>query len=107
MNKSLDNLYWHDGNLSEIKFGITENGKAELILSAGFYKTQNAPERTSYQIRCEGVSRFSATIDAIELKNNAFAGNIANGYVKENTLWVYFTDGLLEVSAKKIKLVKC
>lgn len=72
-----------------------------------FYKDEQALDKESYQIKCEGVSKFNCTLDAAaELKNNMFAGNISNAYLKENTQWVYFTDGLLEVHAKKFRLGK-
>jgi len=36
-----------------------------------------------------------------------WAENIFNGYLKDNTLRVYFTDGMLEVHSKKFRLAKC
>lgn len=107
MSKAFDNLFWHDGNLIDMKFFIDEKGKSSLQISARFYKDENAPTREVYQIKCSGVSRFNSTLDAIELKSNAFAGNISNGYLKEKVLWMYFTDGLIEVHATRFQLVKC
>ena len=75
-------------------------------LQALFYKDEQAPQRQPYQIRCEAVSRFQCTLDSDELKRNMFAGNISNGYLKGNTLWIYFTDGLLEVRALCFRLMK-
>ena len=107
MTKALDNFFWHDGNLIDISFFIDKKGKSVVQLTALFYKNEQAPSRDKYQIKCEGVSRFNCTLDCAELKINMFAGNVSSGYLKENTLWVYFTDGLLEIHAKKIRLAKC
>jgi len=97
MTRALNKLFWHDGNLIDISFSIDPKGKSIVLLSALFYKDEQAPKREAYQIKCEGVSRFNCTLDASELKNNMFAGNISSAYLKESTLWVYFTDGLLEI----------
>jgi hypothetical protein len=107
MTKALDNFFWHDGNLIDVTFTIDKKGQSGVLVTALFYKDEQAPSRDTYKIKCEGVSRFNCTLDSEELKKNMFAGNISNGYLKENTLWVYFTDGLLEIHAKKFRLTKC
>ena len=106
MAQALNKLFWHDGNLLGISFAIDAKGKSIVTLSALFYKDENAPTRESYRIKCDGVSRFNCTLDTAELKNNMFAGDISSAYLKGNALWVYFTDGLLEVHAKKFHLAK-
>ncbi len=107
MSKALANIFWHDGDLSGIAFDIDEKGKSTLRISARLYGNEQAPTRDLFEIICEGVMRFGSTLDAIELKNNKFAGNISNGYLKDRTLWLYFTDGILEVHARRFRLVKC
>ena len=107
MSKALHNLFWHDGNLLDISFSIDNKGKSALRMTALFYKDEQAPRRDMYVIKCEGVLRFNSTLDTAELKKNMFAGNISNGYLKDNGLWVYFTDGILEVHAKRFSLAKC
>ena len=106
MSKALNKLFWHDGNLADISFSIDEKGKTFLQMTAFFYKDEQAQRRGRYQIRCEGVARFNSSLDAIELKDNMCAGNISSGYLKGRTLWVYFTDGILEINAKKFRLTK-
>jgi hypothetical protein len=107
MSKALSNLRWHDGNLVDVVFGIDKKGTSSLQITALFYMNELASSRDAYQIKCEGVSRFNSTLNANELKDNMFAGNIANGYLKDDTLWVYFSDGLIEVQAKMFRLAKC
>lgn len=107
MTKALDNFFWHDGNLIDVSFAIDKKGKSGVLVTALFYRDEQAPSRDTYQIKCESVSRFNCTLDSEELKTNMFAGNISSGYLKENTLWVYFTDGVLEIHAKKFRLIKC
>lgn len=107
MSKAFNKLHWHDGNLIDVVFGIDKGGKSSLQVTALFYMNDQASVRDTYQIKCEGVSRFNSTLNANELKDNMFAGNIANGYLKDDTLWVYFSDGLIEVQAKRFRLAKC
>jgi hypothetical protein len=106
MTKKLDDFFWHDGNLVDISFTIDKKGKSSVQLTGLFYKDDQAPSRATYHIKCGGVSRFNCTLDTEELKKNMFAGNISSGYLKENRLWLYFTDGLLEIHAKKFRLTK-
>jgi len=107
VSKALNNLFWHDGNLVDLSFSIDKKGKSVLHITAHFYKNEHSPTRSAYQIKCDGVLRFKSKLDATELKNNMWAGNIFNGYLKDNTLRVYFTDGLLEVQSKRFRLAKC
>lgn len=106
MSKAFDKIYWHDGNLADISFSIDKKGQSLLQMTALLYIDEQARARDRFQIECEAVSRFNCTLDAAELKGNMAAGNISNGYLKDDTLWVYFTDGLLEVNAKKFCIAK-
>ena len=107
MTKALDNFFWHDGNLIDVSFTINKKGASAVQITALFYKDGQAKGRETYQIKCDGVSRFNCTLDSEELENNMFAGNISNGYLKEDALWIYVTDGILEIHAKKFSLIKC
>jgi len=104
MRKSLSTLVWHDGNLLGISFAISAKGKSSVVVSALIYSHDQASQREEIKVECEDVSRFCSSIDTVELKNNAFAGNISNGYLKDKTLWLYFTDGFVEIHAKKFRL---
>ena len=103
----INKIYWHDGNLIDTCYTISEEGKSKLVLNAYLYESSKASERTKYRLICSGIRRINFGIDAIELKNNAFAGNMSNGYLKKNTLWLYFSDGVLEVVAKKFNVEPC
>jgi hypothetical protein len=107
MSKAINNLFWHDGNLLDALFSIDKRGTSFVKITASLYKDEQSSNRTSFQINCEGVSRFSSMLDANELKDNMSAGNISSGYLKENTLWIYLSDGLIEVQAKRFHLTKC
>ena len=107
MSASLNKLFWHDGNLVDASFNIDKKGKSSLRITALFYKNEKAKNREAYEIECIGVLRFCGLLDTTELKNNMFAGNISNGYLKGKVLWVYFTDGVLEIHARSFKFTKC
>jgi hypothetical protein len=107
MSKKLNEFFWHDGNLANITYSINRRGRAKLIIEASFYKDNDAPKRETYKITCNNVSRHNITLDTKELAENMFAGNISNGYVKDNTLWLYFSDGLIQIAAERFSIVKC
>ncbi len=104
MSKAFNKLNWHDGQLASVSFSIDAKGKSTATVFASFYTDSETRARSECLILCEGVTRFSTSVDAEELKNNLFAGTISNGYVKANTLWVYVTDGVIEIHAKKFRL---
>lgn len=107
MTKAIDEILWHDGNVVSISFLIDERSKATVQIAALFHIDEAGGGRGLYRITCEGVSKFNTTLDVAELKDNMFAGNISNGYLKGNTLWIYVTDGLIEVQAKKFRFETC
>lgn len=106
MSKVIGNINWHDGNLVGISMGISVKGKCTVKVMANVYPSEQSPERTAVQIHCTAVSRFTSTIDVAELQNNQWAGNISHGYLKDKVLWIYFTDGFIEVRAERFTLSK-
>jgi len=107
MARTLSEANWHDGRLVEVAFSIDKKGRSAVRLIVLLYKNEQAPIRDTCQIDCSNVSRFNCTLDALELKDNMAAGNISNGYVKDQTLWLYFSDGILEVHAKRMRISEC
>jgi hypothetical protein len=105
MTKAFERLYWHDGNLSDVAFSVDSKGGSNVQLQVLLYRDSEAPQRMPLRISCQGVSHFQCALDVAELKRNAFAGNISNAYLKANTLWVYFTDGVLEVRAQRFRIL--
>ncbi len=105
MNNSLDNFIWHDGNISSLNYSIHKN-ETSLEINAEFYSTDESRERDKYTIKCSGVTRFNNVIDFEEIIDNLSAGSVSNGYLKENTLWLYLTDGVIEIHAKNINVSK-
>lgn len=102
--KAIEDLYWHDGTLTEMSFTIDAQGRSTVKITPLLYRDERATSRDLYEITCEGVLRFNGALDAGELRDNMFAGHISNGYLKGNTLWIYFTDGVLEVHAQRFDL---
>ena len=100
----LEALHWHDGNLVEVSFSVDAQGLSTAVLKALLYADGQAAQRQAHTIRCDGVSRFQCSVDADELRKNLFAGHIAQGYLKDSALWIYFTDGLLEVRAHRFSV---
>ena len=104
MTPTLDDLLWHDGNLIALALGLDKQGNATVTLEIALYPDEQARSRQPWRIECQIVSRFHCTLDLAALKQNLGAGHIANGYLKDKTLWLYFSDGLLEISAKQFRL---
>ena len=106
MAKAIDKINWHDGNLVGISTDISAKGKCTVKVMANVYPSEQSPERIPLKIQCTAVSRVTSSIDVTELKNNQWAGNISHGYLKDKVLWIYFTDGFIEVRAEKFTLSK-
>ena len=106
MSKAIDNIWWHDGQLTGIAMDINAKGACTVRLFANVYPSEQSQARTPVQLTCKGVARFASTVDVAELKSNQRAGNISNGYVKGKTLWLYLTDGSIEVHARSFSLVE-
>lgn len=103
----LNDLYWHDGNINSLSYEIGGAGSAAVILSVSLYTNDQSQEREPLEITCLGVGDVGLKLSTEELKQNMFAGNISNAYLKRKTLWIYFTDGIFEVTAKKFEVKKC
>ena len=103
----IDNLLWHDGILLDISYSMDTKGKAEIILIADLYKDYNSPRELKVKITCKKIKTCDLNLDIDELKDNIFAGNIANGYLKNNCLWIYLSDGLIKIVADKFVAKKC
>ena len=73
MSKALNKLNGHDEQFTSVSFSIDAKGKSTAFVSASFYKDSETRERRECRILCEGVTRFSTSVDAEELKNNLFA----------------------------------
>ena len=106
-NIQIDDLHWHDGMVRSVTYELGESGSAVLILSVNLFNNENSQERKQIKIRCFGAGRVNLGLSTKQLKQNLFAGNISNAYLKKDTLWVYFTDGMLEVSAQRFEAEKC
>ena len=104
MTTTLDDLLWHDGNLISLALGLDKQGNATVTLEIDLYPDEQARSRQPWRIECQIVSRFHCTLDLAALKQNLGGSHIANGYLKDKTLWLYFSDGLLEISTKKFRL---
>ena len=103
-----EDIEWHDGNLFEAKFETDYKDKSCFVIIAEFYEEPiNATTKERYVITCDGLFSITFNCDVEELFENKAAGNISNGYLKENTLRVYLCDGYLEVKAAKFSLKRC
>ncbi len=103
----IDNIFWHDGNLVGINCLIDIDGKTTVVIVVDLYKSQDSSKRKRYAIYCEAVEKFSQNIDFKELTSHSNAGNISNGHLIKNNLWLYLCEGFIDVTAKKYKIKKC
>jgi hypothetical protein len=103
MALSLDTTFWHDGQLHGIAFVVGAGGAASVRLSLSLYDDDQAPQRKQVVVLCTEVSRFSASVDVAELKDNARAGNIGDGRIEDGLLVLGLTGGTIEVAAKEFR----
>lgn len=104
MTLSLSSTFWHDGQLHSIAFEMDADGNALVKLSLALYDNEQAPKRTPVTVVGIYVSRFSTTLDVAELKDNARAGNIADGRVRNGMLSLELTGGSVEIEAKEFRV---
>jgi hypothetical protein len=71
------------------------------------YDSHEAPRRRRVKLTFEGVSNITTRLDFAELSGNRNAGSISYGYIKKDNsksknlvLWLYMTDGFLEIRFK-------
>ena len=89
-----------------LALGLDKQGNTTVTLEIDLYPDEQTRSRQPWLIECQKVSRFHCTLDLVALKQNLGAGHIANGYLRDKTLWLYFSDGLLEISAKQFRLAE-
>lgn len=105
MKNSFDDFFWHDGNILSLSYSVSKDS-ASIKIEAEFYSTPTAKNRDRYTIDCDGVTRFNNLVDFVEVLDNFSAGSIANGNLKHGTLWLYLIDGVIEINAQDISILK-
>jgi len=100
----INNLFWHDGNIVNINSTFNKKGKGTTIIVVALYKSNLSKKRNIYRIKCQKSEKVIVSLDAKELKENLTAGNINNGYLKENTLFIYLFGGMIKITAKKFNI---
>lgn len=101
---NIENLNWHDGILEGITLALGAKIKVakDLIVDVSIYPTHDAKTRNFLQLHFKDVVCVLINCDLNELEDNKNAGNISNGYVKENNSGVmvfrlYLVDGYIEI----------
>lgn len=111
MNKQIDKLVWHDGNLSKIALACpkAQKDRSSILLQAELYEdeTPEAKRKKQISLLFENILRFTSTINILELANNAVNGNISDAYFnyKEKIFFMNLFEGYIEIQFKKIKLL--
>ena len=102
----INNLFWHDGNLIDINSAFNKKGNATTILVVALYKNNQSKKRNFYKVECQKSDKLIVSLDTKELKNNLTAGNIDNGYIIKNTLYIHLFGGIIKITAKKFNVSK-
>lgn len=101
MNLSFDDLIWHDGHLMGLSTFMDKRAVATVRIQAMIYPRADASRRRLLEVTCQAVSRSASTLDMLELQRTHWAGNIVSGALKDGALWLYVTDGFIEVRAAR------
>jgi hypothetical protein len=104
MTPDLSSTFWHDGQLQRLAFEMDTEGNALVKLSLALYENEQSPRRRLVAVVCARVFRFETTLDVAELKDNARAGNIADGRVENGALSLDLTGGRVEIEAKEFRV---
>lgn len=105
---NLDDLHWHDGNITKFELIPNYGGKSQLLIEADIYDDSvRTPGRSSIILKCLDVSRFNCSCDMIELNDNSGAGDINYCSQKGLMLGFHLFGGFIEIEARKFHLEKC
>lgn len=104
MTPNLSSTFWHDGQLQRLAFEMDTDWNALVKLSLALYDNEQSPKRRLVTVVCARVSRFETTLDAAELKDNARAGNIADGRIENCVLSLDLTGGRVEIEAEVFRV---
>lgn len=78
---SISNIFFHDGNLISVIF---ENGiRCRATLTLGLYDTLGSSKRECWSVVVDDLIRIAFIGDTTEMRNNSFAGEIADGCILE------------------------
>jgi len=101
----IDDLSWHDGLLVEWRF-IPDGTKPCVELVLWLYPEQvHSRKRQAVRVTCHNARRLVASCDIAELRDNAWAGNIVDGYRRGAILRLSVTGGFLEIEASSFAVV--
>ena len=79
-------------------------------MHASLYPGPQDRTRQSYKFTFVGSGLLSLSCDFHELRTNKWAGNISNGYAKEQpngqVFWLYLADGHITFKFKSVKIEK-
>ena len=99
----LRDTYWHDGRFVQATLRNDES-HASVRLDLHLYEQERSSERSLFVIDCRGVTRFECTVDVLELRDHAWAGNIIDGKQHGRTLRIELCGGFVEIEADAFEL---
>lgn len=95
----VESIDLHDASIDGFVFDVASR-KLEVALH--FYESGDCSVRTKARIILEDVRFFSSSIDALSIKDNAKAGNVATWKMVGEALHVYLVEGMIRVEAGRI-----
>lgn len=104
----LDAIEFHDVIIYDMVIKIRRESYIKFIFELYI---GNSATRERWEIKFYGVDNLTINIDVMELFDNATAGNISHGYVKQNKInggykfFIYFTDGMINFNFKEVSIV--
>jgi len=105
IKNDIEKLYWHDGVITGFEFHPNYQGKSEIILSVElFLDPDETSTRKDLKIICTGIKRFLTTCNVFELNDNRGAGNLLDGWVTDDILFVHLFGGLIEIESEKYNI---
>jgi hypothetical protein len=101
-------ISWHDGILESFVVDDSERHRGAVVtLNLALYHSESDKQRSKMRLVLEDVQAITTRLDFAELTDNRSAGSISYGYFKKGNsgskkivLWLYMTDGFLEIHFK-------
>lgn len=98
-------IEWHDGRLLKCELTSQSHaaGQGQFELKVSVYKNKKTGERVELVLSFSEISRIILTCDFSELFDNYKAGNINDGYKKNESIYrLYLIDGYIEIHSTKL-----
>lgn len=107
IEKSINDLCWHDGRLLGISIQREESDGYSVVLKISLLESLESQTRSEYTLALLKVSKLSTDFDLMQLSMNFNFGNIANFKCSQENpakIYLYLTEGYLSAACESVEM---